>query len=100
MVEHFLRLGYYDSAECLATRAGIKDITNLDIFQTAREVELDLAKRGTQKLYAWCMDNRTKLRKINSNIEFLMRVQVDLVIGLVIRVSFYRCFSNFRNLLN
>lgn len=81
IVEHFLRLGYYDSAERLAVRRGIRDLTNLDIFQTTREVEEDLANHRTAKCIAWCTDNKSKLRKINSTIEFQLRVQefVELV---------------------
>lgn len=81
IVEHFLRLGYYESAERLAMRSGIRDLTNLDIFQTSREVEEDLKKKQTAKCTAWCMDNKSKLRKINSNIEFQLRVQVRLFLG-------------------
>lgn len=75
IVEHFLRLGYYESAERLAMRSNIRDLTNLDIFQTSREVEEDLKKRQTIKCMAWCLDNKSKLRKIASNIEFQLRVQ-------------------------
>lgn len=75
LVEHFLRLGYYDSAEILANRSGIRDLTNIDIFQVSREVEKDLGKQNTQKLIMWCSDNKSKLRKINSDIEFKLRVQ-------------------------
>lgn len=81
IVEHFLRQGYYESAEKLATRSGIKDLTNLEIFQTCREVEEDLAKKCTNKCSNWCNDNKSKLRKINSKIEFKLRVQdfVELI---------------------
>lgn len=75
IVEHFLRLGYYESAERLAMRSNIRELTNLDIFQTSREVEEDLKKRQTVKCMAWCVDNKSKLRKIASNIEFQLRVQ-------------------------
>ncbi|KAJ6637953.1 E3 ubiquitin-protein transferase MAEA [Pseudolycoriella hygida] len=75
IVEHFLRLGYYESAERLATQSNIRELTNLDIFQTSREVEEDLKKRQTIKCMAWCLDNRSKLRKISSNIEFQLKVQ-------------------------
>lgn len=76
IVEHFLRLGYYESAERLAQRSDIRDLTNLEIFQTSREVEEDLKQNRTSKCTAWCNDNKSKLRKINSNIEFQLRVQV------------------------
>ncbi|GAB0099139.1 E3 ubiquitin-protein transferase MAEA [Sergentomyia squamirostris] len=81
IVEHFLRLGYYESAERLAIRSGIRDLTNVDIFQTSREVEQDLSNHKTTKCMIWCNDNKSKLRKINSNIEFQLRMQefVELV---------------------
>lgn len=81
IVEHFLRLGYYETAERLAERKGIKDLTNLEIFQTTREVEEDLRRHNTAKCIAWCNDNKSKLRKISSNIEFQLRVQefVELI---------------------
>lgn len=75
IVEHFLRLGFYETAERLAIRSNIRDLTNLDIFQTSREVEEDLKKRQTTKCIAWCSDNKSKLRKISSNIEFQLKVQ-------------------------
>ncbi|ETN63502.1 erythroblast macrophage protein emp [Anopheles darlingi] len=81
IVEHFLRLGYYDTAERLADRSGIRDLTNIDIFQVTREVERDLVNRRTAKCIAWCNDNKSKLKKINSTIEFQLRVQefVELI---------------------
>lgn len=81
LVEHFLRLGYYETAEMLANRSGIRDLTNLDIFRTSREVELDLSNRNTAKCILWCNDNKSKLKKINSTIEFQLRVQefVELI---------------------
>lgn len=75
IVEHFLRLGYYDSAEILANRSEIRDLTNIDIFQVSREVEKDLGTHSTYKCILWCSDNKSKLRKINSDIEFKLRVQ-------------------------
>lgn len=75
IVEHFLRLGYYSSAEVLADRCGIREISNVDIFQVIREVEKDLSQHNTSKCIMWCIDNKSKLRKINSNIEFKIRQQ-------------------------
>lgn len=81
LVEHFLRLGYYETAEMLANRSGIRDLTNISIFQTSREVEADLAGHNTAKCIVWCNDNKSKLKKINSTIEFQLRVQefVELI---------------------
>ncbi|XP_017470275.1 PREDICTED: macrophage erythroblast attacher isoform X1 [Rhagoletis zephyria] len=81
VIEHLLRRGYYETAECLARKSDIRSLTNLDIFHTSREVEDDLSKHKTLKSMLWCMDNKSKLRKINSNMEFSLRVQefVELV---------------------
>lgn len=81
IIEHFLRLGYYETAECLAVRKDIRELTNLDIFKTTRDVEEDLRQHRTSKCIAWCNDNKSKLRKINSTIEFQLRVQefVELI---------------------
>lgn len=81
VIEHLLRMGYYETAERLSNHSDIRHLTNLDIFHTSREVEEDLANFKTTKCILWCIDNKSKLRKINSNIEFNLRVQefVELV---------------------
>ncbi|XP_022909984.1 E3 ubiquitin-protein transferase MAEA [Onthophagus taurus] len=81
VVEYFLRNGYYNAAITLAERSNVKDLTNIDIFLTSREVEKSLANRQTAKCLSWCHDNRSKLRKLKSNLEFNLRVQefVELI---------------------
>ncbi|XP_056633010.1 E3 ubiquitin-protein transferase MAEA [Diorhabda carinulata] len=81
VVEYFLRNGYYNAAITLADRSDIKDLTNIDIFLTSREVEKSLANKETNKCLAWCHDNKSKLRKLKSNMEFNVRVQefVELI---------------------
>ncbi|XP_072379289.1 E3 ubiquitin-protein transferase MAEA [Diabrotica undecimpunctata] len=81
VVEYFLRNGYYNAAITLADRSDIKDLTNIDIFLTSREVEKSLANKETNKCLSWCHDNKSKLRKLKSNMEFNLRVQefVELI---------------------
>ncbi|KAK9890601.1 hypothetical protein WA026_011966 [Henosepilachna vigintioctopunctata] len=81
VVEYFLRNGYYNAAITLAERSGIKDLTNIDIFMTSRDVEKSLANHETLKCLAWCHDNKSKLRKLKSNMEFNIRLQefIELV---------------------
>ncbi|KRT80391.1 hypothetical protein AMK59_6453, partial [Oryctes borbonicus] len=81
VVEYFLRNGYYNAAILLAEKSCIKDLTNIDIFLTSREVESSLASHETSKCLTWCHDNRSKLRKLKSNMEFNLRVQefIELV---------------------
>lgn len=53
----------------------------LDVFLVSREVEQSLADHDTSKCLAWCHDNRSKLRKLKSSMEFNLRVQefIELV---------------------
>ncbi|XP_067007526.1 E3 ubiquitin-protein transferase MAEA [Anabrus simplex] len=81
LVEYFLRRGYYGAATRLAHRSDLRDLTNIDVFLVSREVERSLARRETSKCLAWCHDNRSKLRKLKSTMEFNLRIQefVELV---------------------
>lgn len=81
VVEYFLRNGYYNAALTLAEKSNIKDLTNIDIFLTSREVEKSLSNHETSKCLSWCHDNRSKLRKLKSNMEFNLRIQefVELI---------------------
>lgn len=59
----------------------LAELTNLDIFLVARNVELTLAQQQTQAALAWIHDHKSKLRKIKSNLEFRLRQQefVELI---------------------
>lgn len=47
----------------------------------SKEVEQSLANHETSKCLAWCHDNRSKLRKLGSTMEFNLRIQefIELV---------------------
>ena len=84
LVEHFLRAGFYDSAMGLAQQADIEDLTNISLFLVAKEVEESLAQKDISKCLAWCHDNKSKLRKMKSNLEYNVRLQgLSLVFSLV-----------------
>ncbi|CAH2241155.1 jg11605 [Pararge aegeria aegeria] len=81
LVDYFLRNGYYDSANKLADKRDLRDLTNVDIYAAAAEVETELSARRTGRCLQWCADNRSKLRKLNSTMEFKIRIQefIELV---------------------
>lgn len=81
LVEYFLRTGYYNTAIQLAKHSGIEDLTNIDLFMISHEVEKALANKDTSKCLAWCYDNKSKLRKMKSTLEFSLRQQefIELV---------------------
>jgi len=75
LVEYFLRQGFYTTAIELASSSGIEDLTNIEVFLTAREVEESLSRCDITKCLAWCHDNKSKLRKMKSTLEFQVRLQ-------------------------
>lgn len=81
LVDHLLREGYYDSATRLSEQTDLKDLTNVDLFLVSKRVEEALAAGDTSKCLAWCHDNRSKLRKVKSTLEFRVRQQefIELV---------------------
>ncbi|CAK1594345.1 unnamed protein product [Parnassius mnemosyne] len=83
LVDYFLRNGYYDSANKLADAKNLRELTNVDIYQAAAEVERELAARRTARCLhlQWCADNKSKLRKLGSTMEFNIRIQefIELV---------------------
>lgn len=78
LVEHFLRSGFYNAAIKLANTQGIADLTNINLFLVAKEVEEALARKDTSKYLSWCQENKSKLRRLKSNLEFNVRLQARL----------------------
>lgn len=81
LVDHLFRGGYYESATKLSEQSDLKDLTNVELFQVTRSVEVSLSTGDTSKCLAWCHDNKSKLRKIKSCLEFRLREQefIELV---------------------
>lgn len=75
LVEYFLRAGYYETAVKLARRSEIEELTNIDLFLVSKEVEESLIRRETAQCLQWCHNNKTKLRRIKSTLEFNLRTQ-------------------------
>lgn len=81
LIDYFLRLGYFETAQLLASKSDIQDMTNMDIFLVEKGIIESLKNHETSKCLAWCNENKSKLKKINSNLEFSLRQQefIELV---------------------
>lgn len=66
---------------CIGYSRLIHNLILLDLFMISKEVEQSLANHETTKCLAWCHDNRSKLRKLRSTMEFNLRIQefIELV---------------------
>eukprot|EP00127_Corallochytrium_limacisporum_P004125 Clim_evm70s157 gene=Clim_evmTU70s157 len=81
IVDYLLRQGYYQTAEKLSDSAEIDALVDMDLYKVSRQIEEALSKRVCTEALAWCVENRSKLRKIKSTLEFNIRVQefVELI---------------------
>ena len=106
LVEHFLRVGYYDSALILAKHFDIEELTNINLFLVAKDVEDALANKDVGKCLTWCHDNKSKLRKMRSNLEFNVRLQefVEMIKagkkGMIHSLHFCRKISDKNKVMN
>ena len=99
LVDHLLRSGHYNTGslktlfnfhyktyeifksltstaqKIVEQNPELGELTNLDIFLVARNVEQTLAQQQTQAALAWIHDHKSKLRKIKSTLEFRLRQQ-------------------------
>ena len=48
------------------------------MFLTAREVEESLGRGELGKVLAWCHENRSRLRKLKSSLEFQVRQYLSI----------------------
>eukprot|EP01117_Protostelium_nocturnum_P018610 TRINITY_DN7822_c0_g1_i2.p1 TRINITY_DN7822_c0_g1~~TRINITY_DN7822_c0_g1_i2.p1 ORF type:complete len:387 (-),score=116.72 TRINITY_DN7822_c0_g1_i2:87-1247(-) len=81
LIDYLLRNEYYDTAELLAKESNISELVDIDVFKNAQKISDNLNQRECKEALKWCSENRSKLRKNNSNLEFSLRMQefIELV---------------------
>ncbi|OMP09104.1 hypothetical protein COLO4_05799 [Corchorus olitorius] len=81
LVDYMLRMSYYDTAVKLAESSNIQDLVDIDVFQEAKKVIDALRNQEVGPALAWCIDNKSRLKKSKSKFEFHLRLQefIELV---------------------
>ncbi|KAL9230528.1 hypothetical protein vseg_005866 [Gypsophila vaccaria] len=81
LVDYMLRMSYYESATKLAETSNIQDLVDIDVFYEARSVIEALQNKEVAPALAWCADNKSRLKKSKSKLEFQLRLQefIELV---------------------
>ncbi|XWS56498.1 hypothetical protein CRYUN_Cryun09bG0090300 [Craigia yunnanensis] len=81
LVDYMLRMSYYDTATKLAESSNIQDLVDIDVFQEAKKVIDALRNQEVGPSLAWCVDNKSRLKKSKSKFEFQLRLQefIELV---------------------
>jgi macrophage erythroblast attacher len=75
LVDHLLRADCHGSAAALAAAAGAEALCDLSVFRGARRVADALRARDAGPALAWCGEQRARLRKARSPLEFKLRLQ-------------------------
>ncbi|KAJ4764788.1 Macrophage erythroblast attacher [Rhynchospora pubera] len=75
ILDYMLRMSYYDSASLFADSANIRELVDIDVFIEAREVVESLQNKKVAPALAWCAENKSRLKKTKSKLEFLLRLQ-------------------------
>ncbi|KAK7358004.1 hypothetical protein VNO80_17303 [Phaseolus coccineus] len=81
LVDYMLRMSYYDTAVKLAESSNLQDLVDIDVFQEAKKVIDALQNQDVAPALAWCADNKSRLKKSKSKLEFQLRLQefIELV---------------------
>ncbi|XP_022765266.1 macrophage erythroblast attacher-like isoform X2 [Durio zibethinus] len=81
LLDYLLRMSYYDTAMKLAESSNILDLVDIDVFKEAKKVIDALRSQEVGPALAWCVDNKSRLKKSKSKFEFQLRLQefVELV---------------------
>lgn len=81
LVDYMLRRGLPNPAVSLAVRAEVEPLCDLRLFESARTIEAALALRNVSPALRWCTENKRRLARIGSDLEFRLRLQevVELV---------------------
>lgn len=75
LVDYMLREGMYETAENLAEAHNLEDIVDIDIFRESRVVIEALRRRDCTEGLRWCSENKRRLQKVQSKLEFRLRLQ-------------------------
>jgi hypothetical protein len=81
LVDHLLRYGYKDSAQALSKEKGIEDLVDVETFVQMSRIRESLRSGRVTEALAWCTENKKELRRMESNLEFMLRFQqyIELV---------------------
>jgi len=75
LVDYLMREGMFESAQSLARCTHVEQLVDLDVFLSSRRVIEALQRGECAEALKWCSENRRRLAKIGSSLEFRLRIQ-------------------------
>jgi len=75
LIDYCLRHGHLDTAVEMAKNAEINELVDIDAFVAMDKIQRSLRGGSVQEALTWCKENKKELRKMQSNLEFMLRCQ-------------------------
>jgi len=75
LVDYFLRNSHYETAIEMVKCGGIEDVVDTELFISGRDIENSLAAHDVGPCLQWCHENRSRLKKTRSTLEFNLHTQ-------------------------
>ncbi|OMJ27651.1 Macrophage erythroblast attacher [Smittium culicis] len=76
LMDYMLRSGYQKSAKTLAKDPTIAFFCDAELFEKLISIDISLSKnKSCSECLIWCLENKISLRKLNSDLEFELRLQ-------------------------
>ncbi|GAO14162.1 hypothetical protein UVI_02037550 [Ustilaginoidea virens] len=75
LADYLLRHGFKETASQLAEDKGMRDLVDVDTFANMSRIRESLLKGSVAEALAWCAENKKELRKMESKLEFMLRLQ-------------------------
>ncbi|KAB8302209.1 hypothetical protein EYC80_005654 [Monilinia laxa] len=81
LVDYLLRNGYEESATALAKEKNINQLVDIETFVQMSKIRDSLCNGKVAEALSWCSENKKELRKMENNLEFMLRFQqyIELV---------------------
>jgi len=70
---HLLERGWFEAAHIFEEELGLQALLDTEVYLKAKEVEDNLHNHCCQKLQEWCTTNSSKLRRLDSSLEFHLK---------------------------
>eukprot|EP00941_MAST-03F_sp_MAST-3F-sp1_P001944 g1944.t1 len=75
LIDFLLRSGKFKTARCLAEVDACDGLGDFDTWEEANAITSSLKNCDVTSALRWCADNKSKLRKLDSVLEFQLRIQ-------------------------
>lgn len=81
IADYLLSQGYLASAKVIEITKGVGHLVDHELFEECQAVLKDLHAHQTEQAITWCSQNGSRLRRLQSPFEFLLRMQefIELV---------------------